>query len=86
MMIIIIQLLLLLFECYVFMPLFFDYGFGEAVRLVVLSPFAIGALVLNLIITIFRLVKALIFRRTITILFNLSMLLINIIFVFIFLL
>lgn len=77
--IMIIQLLLLIFDLWVYLPLFGSYGLGEALKMVILSPIAIGALVFNLLITIIKLFKALTFRRKFGIYFNLIILLINII-------
>ncbi len=76
---IIIQILLLIFECWVFLPLFGAYGVNEAVRMVLLSPFAIGVLVLNLIITILKIIKSVVFRRKIYLIFELIILMLNVI-------
>lgn len=76
---IIIQLVLLIFTAIVFVPLFGTFGTEEALRFVFLSPFAITALVLNLIITLIRLIRSIILRKQVGTYLNLIIFLINII-------
>lgn len=74
-----LQLISTIFSAYVFLPMFSDVGLGGVFRFIALAPFGVGSLVLSLIISLIRFVKSCIFKRKIAIIFNLILLIFDLI-------
>lgn len=81
-----IQLVLTIFSAYVFLPVFPDFELNFALSFI--SPFTLGvsALVLSLVISLVRFIMACIFRKRISIIFNLILLVFDLILGFMFVL
>ncbi len=74
-----LQLISTIFSAYVFLPMFGDVNLGGVFRFIALVPIGVGALVLSLIITLIRFVKGCLFRRKFAIIFNLILLILDLI-------
>lgn len=79
MILVLIQLLTTLFSAYIFLPVFVDANLGGVFRLIAFAPFGIGALIIALVISLFRLFISFLLGRKFSLIFNLIMLLINVI-------
>ena len=86
MIITILQLIFTLFSGYVFLPMFSDVDLSGVFRFIALVPYGVVALVLSLIISLIGFIKCCIFKRKIALIYNLILIIFDLILGLIFIL